>query len=405
MTSRYSTDIVIFGGGIAGLWLLASLRRLGYQAILLEADALGRGQTLASQGIIHGGLKYALGGALSGASQAIASMPARWRSLLSPTDSEGDLPGDLDLSSVQVLSDNYYMWSDGSFRSRLKNFLGSKSLRGRVETVAANDYPKFFADAGGERGSLYRLPDFVIDTPSLLQALSKGHSESIYKIDAEQIEFRSSSSDNGLVSCQLTSSEQAVEVTAQRFIFAAGEGNQHLLEQAGIASVGAQTRPLHMVHLSKPDLPEVYLHCIGSDFSLTPQLTITSHPHADNKMTWYLGGELAEAGVQRTEDEQIKAAQEQVARLFPWVDLDGAVWQSFFINRAEPNRESNSRPDDAFVKDTHNAIVVWPTKLTLTPTMADQVIEQLKSAAVAPAGHEQTPLPLPRAEMATPRWS
>ena len=405
MTSRYSTDIVIFGGGIAGLWLLACLRRLGYNAILLEADALGRGQTLASQGIIHGGLKYALGGALSGASQAIASMPARWRSLLSPADSDSDLPGDLDLSSVQVLSDNYYMWSDGSFRSRLKNFLGSKSLRGRVETVAADDYPQFFVGASGDRGSLYRLPDFVIDTPSLLQALSRDHMECIYRIDAERIEFGRSQENDGLESCRLTATEQTIEITAQRFIFAAGEGNQHLLGQAGIASVGAQTRPLHMVHVSKPDLPEIYLHCIGSDFSLTPQLTITSHPLADNNMIWYLGGELAESGVQRTQDEQIEVAQEQLARLFPWVDLHGAEWHSFYINRAEPNRESNSRPDDAFVMDTQNAIVVWPTKLTLTPAMADQVVEQLKSAAVAPTGNAHTSLPLPHAEMATPRWS
>ena len=34
MTLRYSTDIVIFGGGIAGLWLLNRLHNEGYQAIL-----------------------------------------------------------------------------------------------------------------------------------------------------------------------------------------------------------------------------------------------------------------------------------------------------------------------------------------------------------------------------------
>ena len=77
MTSSYSTDIVIFGGGIAGLWMLNCLRNQGYQAILLETDKLGSGQTLASQGIIHGGLKYALNGALGGAANIISDMPAR----------------------------------------------------------------------------------------------------------------------------------------------------------------------------------------------------------------------------------------------------------------------------------------------------------------------------------------
>ena len=36
MTLRYSTDIVIFGGGVAGLWLLNAVRDAGYQAILFE---------------------------------------------------------------------------------------------------------------------------------------------------------------------------------------------------------------------------------------------------------------------------------------------------------------------------------------------------------------------------------
>ena len=75
--STATTDIVIFGGGIAGLWLLNRLRQQGYDVILLESDALGGGQSLASQGIIHGGLKYALNGVLSPASSAIAQMPER----------------------------------------------------------------------------------------------------------------------------------------------------------------------------------------------------------------------------------------------------------------------------------------------------------------------------------------
>ena len=72
-------DVAILGGGIAGLWLLARLQAAGYSALLLENQALGAGQTLASQGIIHGGLKYALDLKLNTASDALADMPARWR--------------------------------------------------------------------------------------------------------------------------------------------------------------------------------------------------------------------------------------------------------------------------------------------------------------------------------------
>ena len=72
MSQALSTDVLIVGGGIAGLWLNARLRRAGYATLLVEADRLGGGQSVKSQGIIHGGTKYALHGALTGSSEAIA---------------------------------------------------------------------------------------------------------------------------------------------------------------------------------------------------------------------------------------------------------------------------------------------------------------------------------------------
>jgi len=53
-----SCDVAIIGGGIAGLWLLNRLMNSGYNAILFESKALGSDQTVASQGMIHGGIKY-----------------------------------------------------------------------------------------------------------------------------------------------------------------------------------------------------------------------------------------------------------------------------------------------------------------------------------------------------------
>ena len=95
-------DIAIAGGGIAGLWLLNRLSQLGYSTVLLEKNALGTGQTLASQGIVHGGLKYALNGVLSPASSAIADMPERWRRCL-------DGQGDIDLRTTRRRAEHYYI--------------------------------------------------------------------------------------------------------------------------------------------------------------------------------------------------------------------------------------------------------------------------------------------------------
>src|SRR5690606_22813237 len=99
-------DVAIIGGGIAGLWLINQLTGAGYDTALFESRSLGGGQTIASQGMIHGGIKYSLGGRLSNASRMLAHMPTRWRACL-----EGK--GELDLRHTQLLSDRFYLWSPG----------------------------------------------------------------------------------------------------------------------------------------------------------------------------------------------------------------------------------------------------------------------------------------------------
>ena len=91
------TDIAIIGGGIAGLWTLNRLCSLGYDARLFEKTALGSGQTIAAQGIIHGGMKYTLGGITQPQASTLAAMPQRWLDCL-----EGR--GEIDLRKTDILS-------------------------------------------------------------------------------------------------------------------------------------------------------------------------------------------------------------------------------------------------------------------------------------------------------------
>ena len=51
-------EVLVVGGGVCGLWVLNRLRSEGYDAWLVERSALGDGQTIASQGILHAGAKY-----------------------------------------------------------------------------------------------------------------------------------------------------------------------------------------------------------------------------------------------------------------------------------------------------------------------------------------------------------
>ena len=397
MTISYSTDIAIFGGGIAGLWLLKRLRLEGYQAILFETGSLGGGQTLASQGIIHGGLKYALSGSLTPAANIIAGMPQRWRQCL-----QGE--GEMDLSGVEVLSDHYYMWSESSFRSKLKTFLGSKSLVGRVSQLSKAEQPAFFAEAS-VNGSLYQLPDFVVNTDSLLAKLVAGEEEHIFKLGDQQPRFVRD--DNGNIgTIEIDSAAGTVRIDTQRTVLCAGEGNAALIRACGLSGVGAQTRPLNMVYLKKRDLPRIFVHCIGNDFGLTPRLTITSHLDAHGDTVWYLGGELAESGVGKSDVEQIAAAKKLMATYFPWLALDDCRWHCFEINRAEANINNNTRPDGAYLATESQVIAAWPTKLTLTPALADMLVEQLRGDGLVTAASGCAALrqQLAAPAMASPRW-
>lgn len=71
----------------------------------------------------------------------------------------------------------------------------------------------------------------------------------------------------------------------------------------------------------------------------------------------------------------------------PWVDLSEARWATLPVDRAEPKQRNFARPDKAFASITDecpNVIVAWPTKLTLSPNLADEVIELLQQQRLRP---------------------
>ncbi len=385
------TDIVILGGGIAGLWLLNRLLTAGYSAILLERAALGQGQSIASQGMIHGGMKYALGGTLTGASESIADMPAHWQRCL-----RGE--GDVDLRGTTVLSDAYYMWPRNSVRSRLNAFFGSKAVRGKVDAVPDAQYPEFFK--GHIRGPLYRLQDLVLDVPSLLSTLAERCRGHIYRIDwsKTRIDHDASGKVQGL---QL---ENGMTVSARLYISAGGEGNEAVLGQLKPASVTMQKRPLQMVVVKHTHPHPVYVHCVSDQLTATPEVTLTTHRCHSGGMAWYLGGELAETGAHVDQQEQIARSKRKLQELFPWCDLQNAQWHSFYINRAEAAQPGGKRPDHATLLQGGNVLYCWPTKLTLAPNLAAQVLATLQELNVMPGAAKDLALNLPFPSVATPPW-
>ncbi len=363
-------DVLIIGGGIAGLWTLARSQQAGYKTVLLESQALGAGQTRYAQGIIHGGTKYALTGKLTASSESLADMPSRWRACF-----EGK--GELDLTQAELLSDAHYLWSTTSLTSRLSGFFASKVMRSRSTELNKKFLPSIFQHKDF-KGKFYRLDEPVFNTLSVIRALAEPLKQSILMINQETV------NSTGDVLAVQSKQEKNYLFRYKKIIFMAGQGNEDLLSRFGCNKPEMQLRPLKMVVMrggpnhSLGDM--IYAHCLGA--SVNPRITITSHRDEQGNIVWYMGGQLAEEGVNKSDVELIQAAKNELNELIPWLELKHAEWGVLEINRAEINLAGKSgagtkRPDSFSIENNKNVITAWPTKMALAPALADTLLEIL----------------------------
>ncbi|MDR3491094.1 MAG: FAD-dependent oxidoreductase [Gammaproteobacteria bacterium] len=369
MMKQAEVDIAIVGGGVAGLWLLNRLKQLGYSVILLECHALGSGQTSKAQGIIHGGTKYALHGSLTDAALAISEMPAIWKKCLA-----GE--GSIDLTSVPVTSTHQYLFSPNKFTGKLAGFFASFALQGKVVSLDKKDFPDVFKDPKF-KGLVYALDEIAIDVNALVKELAHKYQECIFKIEPLNEDDLYLNDAGGLEKLHVRDSlGNAIEIHAEKYIFTAGIGNEIVEMKLKNKALKTQRRPLHMVVMKTDYDYPVFAHCLG--LAATPRMTITTHKAHDGKTIWYLGGQIAEEGVNRDAKAQAESARKECEDLFPWLNFSTADFASFIVDRAEALQENGKRPDTAMFHEIQNVITAWPTKLALAPKLAEDICENLE---------------------------
>ena len=395
MSKIASVDVALFGGGIAGLWLLDRLRKAGYSAVLFESGALGGGQTHKAQGIIHGGMKYALQGVLTRESQLMADAPAFWRECLAGT-------GEIDLSAVPVLSKQQCLWSPGKFTSKLTGLLATTALTSQVASLPKEQYPAVFQHPAF-KGQVFALDEMVIDVPILVRELAKLNQDAVFKIEPLCDQGIKLDEQGKMVSATVYMAGQALEIHAQQFIFTAGAGNEVIIKKLKQPEIAMQRRPLHMSLVKTAFDYPLYAHCLG--LGVRPRLTVTTHCMQDGSKVWYLGGMLAEDGISRDEDAQAEATRKELRSLFPWLDFRAAEFSSFMIDRAEPLQKNGLKPESSYAKHVKNITIAWPTKLALAPKLANEVMCYLREANLTPKLYDHRELrawPMP--PVARPIW-
>jgi hypothetical protein len=377
-------DVLVFGGGAAGLWCLDRLRRAGYHAILLESKALGSGQTIQSQGIIHGGGKYALRGVRDfDAVRATSSMPERWRRSL-----VGEI--EPDLTGAQLVSTQCHLWLPrGSVIARLQSlgFMSFVANAGLLATrpikVSNTAWPEALRDSAL---AVYSLAETVIATGSFLRALAAPHKGFIFLYDGTAIKFAMDGVRVGDVLLQ-----------PRAMVLAAGVGNGELLSKVGMNADLMQSRPLGMV-LLRGELPTLFGHCIvGGKTGLTITTPVPG--------IWQIGGEIAE---RLANEKNLAAARAaaliEIRRWLPRLDLARVEVAIYRAVRAEARTAASRRPSGVHANRVAPGMVVaWPTKLSMAPVLADEVFDILELDLKAPEGYDETP-PWPTPAVARYPW-
>lgn len=363
--SDNSPDIAIFGAGIAGLWLLHTLKQRGYDVILFERNTIGCGQTIAAQGIIHSGLKFSLAGKVSSLAQSISAMPDRWREHLKT-----------DLQATKLNEKSHQLLIPKGFFGGLTKLVAQKALGNNVHEIKRNDWSADLINSGFS-GSLIYMDEPVLNVPSLLRALAEPYRDCIKQADEEILNH----------------------ITPKLTIFTSAQSN-HTIAKTKKQDNGLETqkRPLLQAMMKNAPFP-LYGHLVGKTDK--PLASITTHKTLKDELVWYFGGGVAERLTDTNPELLFKDCINALSKYLPNLDLQNIEWAALPINRIEGKSNTDGwMPDTPTIHRAENTLYCWPTKMTFAPLLGDMILKEidfLPSKTI-------TRLDLPNAEYTKAPW-
>jgi len=373
-------DVVIFGAGIAGLWTFHRLKRMGYDVLLLESKTIGCGQTIASQGIIHSGLKYALAGQVNALAKSISAMPDLWREAMKGL-------GCVDLIDARMNASSQLLLIPSGFMGGLVKLVTKKTLGGNVHEVSKTDWPKEIKDSGF-KGSVVYMDEPVLDVPSVLKALAAPYRDCIRRIDTPDDPLGYLKKHN---------------MQPKRIIYTCAAGNHAAAtrnnDDKGLTT---QARPLLMGFVKNAPFP-LYAHCVGK--SEKPVATITTHTTKGGALVWYIGGQVAERNKDSDPSKVYDAIKNMMGKYMPDIDISEFEWGVLPIDRIEGKSDTQSHlPDTPSIHKAGNSLYCWPTKLTFAPLLSDMIVKDLDENGIIPSGEHSDYSSLAPATLTTTPW-
>lgn len=373
------------------MWCRWAMANAGFSVALFEKTSLGDGQTVRSQGILHRGVKYAFSPQGANAAQSAQAAASAWDDAMSGKSGP-------DLRNVHVLAKSMLMWTSPGIIAKMTGAVASRMMTSHVRSLSTSETPPLLAN---RTGNLYEVAETVIEPRSAVQQLTAASNQPIVRGDVLSIERKGDR-------VHLQTSAGTIETSW--IVLASGAGNEQLLEMLGVnAGELTQRRPLHMVSASGAP-SHLFGHWIAHA-SDKPRLTITSDVTPTNQPVWYLGGDIAETGVQRSASEQIAAARKELSECFPSMDTSGWRFDAFRIDRAEGKDAAGRRPDgpvvrpiDSMCTANSGVLAIWPTKLVMAPVAAEMALKLVAASLVSRSNRVIGFSDAARPDYASPPW-
>ena len=381
-------DALIVGGGAAGLWVRAVLKSYGRSTVLIESDALGAGQTIASQGIIHNGAKYAAEADAGERASVLRVIAFAWRLHL-------DNENNPELQGTTVHSDQSWYWNpEGPLPKCLDDWWDEYHP---VDDGLGTTHPLL-----RECPAARRNDERSICPESLLNVLAGDDRRDLLLVSQDCIRWQvKEAGEVDAVTLSHSDIDTQLTLRPRVVFFTAGVGNAELRGAVGLTGAESmQRRPLRM-GLVRGQMPTICGHWFDDD---GPRLTISTQFDDKSRTIWQLGGRVAEGPGATSSRESLTQCRHELSLALPSFDLSQTEWASYDAVRAEPTTLDGRIPSalDGMSLEG-NVITLWPTKLTLLPYHMIDLRRMLDREGAMPQRDIDLP-DWPRPEVARPPW-
>lgn len=370
----YEVDVLVAGGGVAGVLTAAQLTTMGFRCLLVEPRAIAAEQSGHSHGYLHKGYIYYR--AERNLVRNLMNSRQIWDRYLSGSER---VAADSDLSLVGFENDNVARLATGVWDGAGLS----------VNELGSEQWPNFLNDSPLTR--IYSTNEPSFDFTSVLSRIAT-NANGLTVIRGRVTRFGFSRKKCTSVECEIGG--RVRKIRARYLVLACGGGNAKIiLNTFGYFQAAPSTRTSFMLVVRGKPLPQLSLILPENQFY---GLFMVSRKIAGDGV-WLASNYLSYSG--HCTSRSVAARTWSIATLrtldslFPKLLRRGIRLGLYAAPKAELRRDPERLPEDKVVEHygMTNVAAVWPTKLTLAPLITNELAGIVSTLLKQPANFGDLP--------------